>query len=188
MSGVISHVIGIDDAPFLPDHRGDVDVIGAVFCRRRLEGVLRGRVRRDGRNSTAVIARLVNDSRYREHLQCIMLQGIALAGFNVVDLQGLHRMTGLPVAAIARQQPDLPAIRSALLHKVSGGRDKWRLIERAGPMEPLADVYVQRVGLSRQTAEELIGEMAYNSKIPEPLRTAHLIASGVSELSGRQRV
>ena len=56
MSKRISHVIGFDDAPFAPDFRGDVALVGAVFAGPRLEGVLRGRVRRDGVNSTRVIA------------------------------------------------------------------------------------------------------------------------------------
>ncbi len=45
------HAVGIDDAPFDPSHRGDVDLIAAVFNGGRLEGALRGRVRRDGRRA-----------------------------------------------------------------------------------------------------------------------------------------
>ncbi|MDJ0872965.1 MAG: DUF99 family protein, partial [Gammaproteobacteria bacterium] len=43
-----SNVVGFDDAPFARDHRGNVRVVGAVFARDRLDGVLVGRVRRDG--------------------------------------------------------------------------------------------------------------------------------------------
>ncbi len=188
MSAQITHVIGFDDAPFLPDHRGDVSIIGAVFCRLRLEGVLRGRIRRDGRNATSVIAGLVKESCYYRQLQCILLQGIALAGFNVVDIHGLRHATGLPVLTLSRRQPDMSAIRTALLDRVPGGRVKWRLIERAGPMEPVAGVYIQRAGISLPSAEGLISALAVNSLIPEPLRTAHLIAAGSSELSSHQRV
>lgn len=50
----IQHVIGFDDAPFDRLRRGDVPVVGAVFCGSRLEGVVLGRVRRDGANATRV--------------------------------------------------------------------------------------------------------------------------------------
>ena len=35
-----SHVVGFDDAPFARWYRGDVPVVGAVFCGLRLEGVV----------------------------------------------------------------------------------------------------------------------------------------------------
>jgi endonuclease V-like protein UPF0215 family len=188
MSQTISHVVGFDDAPFAACHRGDVRIIGAVFCRLRLEGVLQARVRRDGRNTASVIAETVKTSRYFPQLQCILLQGIALAGFNVVDIHRLHKTTGLPVLTLTRHMPDLPAIRAALLEHVPGGKAKWRLIEQAGPMEAVAGVYIQRVGLTLSEAEQMIATLAVNSRVPEPLRTAHLIAAGLSELPSRKRV
>jgi len=188
MSQSISHVVGFDDAPFAACHRGDVRIIGAVFCRLRLEGVLQARVRRDGRNATSVIAETVKASRYFPQLQCILLQGIALAGFNVVDILRLNEITGLSVLTLTRHRPDLPAIRAALLEHVPGGRAKWRLVERAGPMEAVEGVYIQRVGLSMAQAEGMIAALAVNSRVPEPLRTAHLIAAGLSELPSRKRV
>jgi endonuclease V-like protein UPF0215 family len=188
MSRAITHVVGFDDAPFSPSHRGDVRIIGAVFCRLRLEGVLQARVRRDGRNATSVLAGLVKGSRYFPQLQCILLQGIALAGFNVVDIYRLSDATGLPVVTLSRHAPDITAIRTALLNHVPGGRAKWRLIERAGPMEAVAGIYIQRVGISSVDAGRLIAAFAINSQIPEPLRTAHLIAAGLSDLSSHKRV
>ncbi|MEW5928045.1 MAG: DUF99 family protein [Gemmatimonadota bacterium] len=152
----ISHVVGFDDAPFDRSHRGDVLVVGAVHSGARLEGIVSGRVRRDGANSTRVLAGLVRGCKYAGHLQLVMLQGIALAGFNVVDVYALAEAAGLPVLVVARREPDLAAIREALLGRVRGGARKWRLIERAGPMEPLAGVYVQRAGISAAEAADVI--------------------------------
>jgi hypothetical protein len=183
----LSHVIGFDDAPFARSHRGDVAVIGTVYAGMRLEGVLSGRVRRDGVNSTRVLAHLVHRSRFRGHLQGVLLQGIALAGFNVVDIHALAAVLGVPVIVVARKHPDLAAIRRALLTRVPGGARKWRLIERAGPMEPCAGVFVQRAGISFERTRALIGRFAVNGKLPEPLRSAHLIAGGVVAGESRHR-
>ena len=87
----ISHVVGFDDAPFPRSARGDVPVVGCVFSETTFTGVLSGRVRKDGRNGTEVLARLVTSSKWAPQLQLVMLQGIALAGFNVVDLAALRR-------------------------------------------------------------------------------------------------
>jgi endonuclease V-like protein UPF0215 family len=86
----LSHVVGFDDAPFEREFRGNVPVIGAVFAGLRLEGVLRGDVRRDGANATRTLIDLVTSSKFQPQLQLILLQGIAFAGFNVVDLDALH--------------------------------------------------------------------------------------------------
>jgi endonuclease V-like protein UPF0215 family len=182
------HLVGFDDGPFAPEHRGDVPLIGAVCCGTRLDGVLRGRVQRDGRNDTRAIVELVQASRFRAHLQGVLLQGIALAGFNVIDLGAVQQALGLPVLAICRREPDLPAVRRALLERVPGGAAKWRLIQRAGAPQPPAGVWVQRAGLDPESAAALIRALAVHSRIPEPLRYAHLIATAWGRGTSRQRV
>ncbi len=184
---MISHVVGFDDAPFERGFRGDVLVVGAVYAGPKLEGVVSGKVRRDGRNATEVLRRIVASSRFYAHLHLVLIQGIALAGFNVVDIHALHGALGLPVMAIARRAPDLGAIQRALLTRVRGGRRKWAIIVRTGPMEPLAGVYVQRAGIGAREAEGVIRRLAIYSKLPEPLRAAHLIASGVTVGHSRGR-
>ncbi|MEJ2565128.1 MAG: DUF99 family protein [Gammaproteobacteria bacterium] len=188
MSGTTTHVIGFDDSPFPRDHRGDVVVVGAAFAALRLEGVLTGKVRRDGANATRTLIRLFSQSRFAAHGQLIMLQGIAFAGFNVIDIHALNEALAIPVLVVARRQPDLAAIKQALLCSVSGGKRKWRLIEEAGEMEQVAGVYIQRAGIGRTAARRVIEYFAVNSAIPEPLRTAHLIAAGLAGGHSRQRV
>ncbi len=185
---VPSHVIGVDDAPFPRATRGDVLVVGAVFSRLRLDGVLSTRVRRDGRNATERLVRMVGESRFAPHLQLILLQGIALAGFNVVDVRALSAATGLPVLVIARNPPRYERIRRALLEKVRGGTRKWRLIETLGPMEPMEGVMVQRWGIDRAGAAAVLRRLAVHGRVPEPLRTAHLIAGGIATGESRHRV
>jgi hypothetical protein len=180
-------VIAFDDAPFAREHRGDVLLVGVVFAGPRLDCVLTGKVRRDGTNSTRVIAELVKRSRFRDQIHAVLLQGIAVAGFNVVDLYALHRQVRVPVLVVARKKPDLAAIREALLGHVRGGARKWRLIEQAGPMERLAGVWVQRAGISSQAAEKLLDRLATHSRLPEPIRTAHLIAGGLGAGESRHR-
>jgi endonuclease V-like protein UPF0215 family len=183
----ISHVVGFDDAPFAREHRGDILLIGAVFAGARLDGIISGKVRRDGANSTSTIVRLIENSRFVSHLQLIMLQGIAFAGFNVVDIHMLSRSLGLPVLVVGRKMPDYEKIRKALLARVPGGARKWQLIEQAGPMEPLVNVYVQRAGIGKNTARRVIERFAINSDLPEPVRTAHIVAGGVTLGESRHR-
>ncbi len=181
-----SHVVGFDDAPFERSTRGDVPVIGAVFAGLRLEGVLRGKVRRDGVNATRSLISLITRSKFYPQLQLVLLQGIAFAGFNVVDLDTLHRTIALPVMVVSRRRPRFGKIRRAL-DAVPGGDKKWALIARAGPMHQLASVYVQLRGIEPVAADRVIRDLAVHGHMPEPLRVAHLIAGGLQTGQSRGR-
>jgi len=187
MSRHASYVVGFDDAPFDRAARGDVAVIGAVFNGSRLEGVIKGAVRRDGANATNNIARLIEQSRFGPSLQAVLLQGVTFGGFNVVDLVELSERLGLPVIAVCRRRPNLGKIRRALLGSVPGGRRKWRVIERLGSARKHGPVYVQHAGIAWEGAAALVDRFAINSHLPEPLRTAHLIAGAVARGESRHR-
>ena len=182
-----SHTVGFDDAPFPPEHRGTVLVVGAVYAGERLDGVLSCRVRRDGVNATARLAACIKQSRFYPQLHAVLLQGIAFAGFNVVDIHALSTVLTRPVIVVVRRRPNLAVIRRALLTRVRGGARKWHLVERAGFVEEIAGVFIQRAGISADAAAAVLCRHARHGNLPEPLRTAHLIAGGVTrgESSGR---
>jgi endonuclease V-like protein UPF0215 family len=162
-------------------------VVGVAYAGLRLEGVLSTHVRRDGTDATRALAARVTTSRFAAHTKLVLLQGIALAGFNVVDVHALHAALGVPVLVVARRPPSLEAVRAALLGRVRGGARKWALVEKAGPMEPVAGLMVQRAGIALADAGAVIERLAVNGRIPEPLRVAHLIAGGVTTGQSRGR-
>ena len=186
-AAAFSHVVGFDDFPFVHGRRGDIPTVGAVYAGLRLEGVLRGSVRQDGANATRNLCRLLEGSKFARRVQLVMLQGIALGGFNVVDVHALHRHLGIPILVVARRAPDLASVREALLTRVPGGARKWGLIQRAGQMEQAAGVWVQRAGLTLEAAEQVVRRFAVHGRIPEPLRAAHLIAGGMATGQSRGR-
>jgi endonuclease V-like protein UPF0215 family len=142
-----------------------------------------------------------------QHVRVVMLQGIAVGGFNVVDVRALSRELEVPVLVVMRRPPDLEAVRRALFSgapsarpPVRGAARKWRLIEAAGPIEPLGPshralrrtrraglpeaapkLFIQRIGLSLEAARDLVAATTLHGNIPEPLRVAHLIAGGVAQ-------
>lgn len=175
-----SNVIGVDDAPSPKRHRGDVALFGVVTTAGRMDGLLTGRVRKDGRNATDAIARMVTESRFHAHAQCVLLQGLTFAGFNVVDLPALHEKLDRPVLVVARRAPRYDAIERALLQHVKGGARKWATMQRAGTMEAVGDVFVQRAGLSLEDAADVLRDTTLVGHIPEAVRLAHLIAAGVA--------
>lgn len=187
MGQVFANVIGFDDGPFLRNHRGDVPLIGTVCARTRLDGVLSGKVRRDGRNATDRMIELITTSQFDRHIQAVLLQGVAVAGFNVVDAHRLHATLARPVLIVARRKPRMDKIKNALLGKVPGGKEKWRLIEQLGDMEALRGLYVQRIGLTQAQASHLLAATTLHGHLPEALRLAHIIAGGITTGQSRGR-
>jgi endonuclease V-like protein UPF0215 family len=203
------NVIGFDDGPFERGHTGDVLLVGAVCSGTRLDGVVSGRIRRDGANATRVMVDLVRRSQFGEHIQAVLLQGIAVGGFNVVDVHALSRALRIPVLVVTRRLPDLAAVQRALFSEdprvrpaVRGAPRKWKLIEAAGALELLGPsrralahgrggrtprLYCQRVGLTLEAARKLVVATTLHGNIPEALRVAHLIAGGVTTGASRGR-
>jgi hypothetical protein len=183
----LTGVAGFDDAPFAPGAGGKVQVVGTVYAGLHLNGVLVGEVEQDGQDGAEQLAVMLERSRFAPVVQLVMLQGIALGGFNVVDPFFLEQRLARPVLVVSRKLPDLPAIREALLTKVPGGWEKWALIERLGPMEPVGRLHVQRVGLTLEEAAGVVQRFAIEGWMPEPLRVAHLIAGALVKGQSRGR-
>ena len=182
-----SNVIGFDDAPFPRNYQGPVKIVGAVFAEQRLDGVLVGTIEKDGFDTAEKLAVLVQTSKFDQHARLIMLQGITMGGFNVVDVFDLHERLKRPILVVTRRAPDMGAIRRALERHLPGGREKWSIMEALGAMEPVGGVYVQRVGLTRAETRDILAQWTIHSRIPEPLRCAHLIAGALVTGQSRNR-
>lgn len=201
-------VLGFDDGPFARDHRGQVLLVGVVCSRTRVDGVVAGRIRRDGSDATREMVRVVRESQFGKSLRAVLLQGIAVGGFNVVDVHGLHEALGVPVMVVTRRSPDMAAVERALFSRdprgrpaVAGAARKWALIKRAGEVErlapstraakrgdaPVPKLWVQRAGLSPSEARQIVLATTLHGNLPEPLRIAHLVAGGVTTGKSRGR-
>lgn len=180
-------VVGFDDGPAGRGRGGQVLVVGAIYRGGEfLDGMVTARVRRDGRDSTDKLVRALTGSRYFPQLHYLMLDGIAFGGFNVVDIARLHGQTGLPVLVVVRHEPDLDAVRSAL-GRLRGAASRLALIDAAGEPEPCRGLYVQRAGLGAEEAEALLDLTCTRSKLPEPLRAAHIVAGALVTGEGGRR-
>lgn len=181
-------VLGVDDGPFVPHAKGRVPVIGVVFRGGYwLDGVMHTKIEIDGFDATEKIAAMITVSPHYKQLRVVMLNGITFAGFNIVDVKALNAETKLPVITVTREKPDFADIRKAL-QNLSCSEERWAAILNAG--EPVAvstrsakaKIYMQAVGISQEDAQKIVRLTSTRSNIPEPLRVAHLIASGIGSL------
>ncbi len=179
-----ARIIGIDDAPFDKFKDKTVLIVGTIFRGGDfIDGILSTKARVDGKDSTNRLIKLINECKFKPQLQLIMLKGIAVGGFNVIDVEKLSEQTKLPVIIVIRDYPDYQKIYDAL-HKI-GQKDKIKLIEKLPKPAKINHIYVQHINISFDKAKEFVNLTCTRSYIPEPLRVAHLIASGIKEGESR---
>lgn len=178
-------VLGIDDGVFKPHSKDMVDVVGVVFRGGYwLDGFMHTRVQVDGMDATERLAEMITHSPHHPQLRVIMLNGVTLAGFNIVDIKELYEKVRRPIIAVTRDEPNFKDIKRAL-QNLPETEKRWKAIERAGKMirvrirEGEEPIYVHAAGISEETAERILRNTATRSNIPEPLRVAHIVASGL---------
>ncbi|MCX8194229.1 MAG: DUF99 family protein [Candidatus Pacearchaeota archaeon] len=178
-------ILGIDDAPFNKFRDKKVLVIGTVFRGGHyMDALLSCYINADSDDATAKLINLVKKTKHLGQLRCIMINGISLGGFNVVDIKKLNKKTKLPVIVIIRHKPNFTKILKAL-EKANKKKalKRFKLMEDAGKPVPLLlknkKIYFQAAGISTKKAKEIIKMSSTHSSIPEPLRISHIIASGI---------
>jgi uncharacterized protein len=174
----LSNVIGFDDAPFERGKSGKVALVGTVCSGTRLDIVVRGHVEQDGSDATQVMAELVREKKL-VHVRGVLMQGITMAGFNIVDIHALAEELALPVLVVMRRRPKMQQFLDALA-KVEHAEHKRHVLDKAGPIEACGKLWVHRAGLSLEEGRDLIERTTLHGSIPEPLRLAHIIAGGTT--------
>jgi hypothetical protein len=147
-----------------------------------LEAVMTSQVTVDGDDADEVIEGMVLGSRYREQIAAVLVDGIALGGFNVVDIVRLNHSTGIAFATVTRDRPDPEAIGSALQKHFSDHERRMEVISRLPLHEMRTDhspIYVTMAGIDPHQLAELLRLCTVQGAIPEPLRAAHLIATAM---------
>jgi len=172
--------LAIDDGYFKPKKKGKAILVGVVSrLDNRVEGILSTSVKVDGLDSTAKIINLVQKSKFKPQINFLILDGLNFAGFNFVDLPLLSKKLGIPAIAVQRKKPNFDKIEAAL----SSFKDKKKrlaLIEKAGQVHKGKKVFFQFCGADQKTIKTVLTKTTKYGNLPEPLRLAHLIASGIS--------
>lgn len=170
-------VLGIDDSPFEFRSR-NVLVVGTFFRGgKMLDGLISFYIKKDGDDSTKNLIKSINSSKFKPQLQAILLDGIALGGFNVIDIKELNKKTGIPVIVVMRGYPDKKKMFSVL--KKIKQESKIKLIKKAGKIYQIDKIHIQFTGINFEDAKKVIKITTTYADIPEPLRIAHIIASGI---------
>lgn len=181
-------ILAIDDGPFSQKAGGKDILVGVVFRGGSfMDGMLKEEIEIDGEDAEEKIIAMIKKTRHYSQLRVIMMDGITFAGLNTVNIKHVYEKTRLPVIVINRKMPDFERFRLAL-EKIRNAEKRIACIDAAGSIHEctvkvngkLGKIFYQFCGCSRETAEKIIKISTTHAFMPEPLRIAHLIATGMT--------
>jgi len=174
--------IGIDDAPFEFSQKRVLVVGSVVRAPNYLEGVLSTKVEVDGKDATEKLVKMIEDSRFVDQANVVFLDGIAVGGFNLINLEKLSDSIGIPSITISREKPDFEKIKKALKEHFEEWKERFTLM-RKGELHKIETrykpIYVQKEGLKIEEVKRLIDLFTVRGRLPEPIRISHMVASGI---------
>jgi len=99
----------------------------------------------------------------------------------------LFSRLSLPIIAVTREKPNFEEIKRALEHLPESNR-RWKAMQNAGEIIKVITrrgedpVYMQIIGIAKEDAEKILRNTSTRSNVPEALRVAHIIASGLARM------
>lgn len=170
--------IGFDDAPFPRGHCGSVNIAGVICAGTRLEGMVWGQAEKDGTDATDALARMLMLGKFADQVHLVLIDGLAVGGFNLIDLPLLAQRIQRPCITIMRKAPDFEAIERAL-QNFDDGEQRLAIVRKAGKVYMGKDCFFQVCGCEPAAAALAIAQLTDTGHVPEALRLAHLIGAAV---------
>lgn len=173
-------VIGIDDGFFVAKTKQKTILVGVVYrLDKRIEGIVSEKITVDSLDCTKKIIKMIKETKFASQVSLILLDGINFAGFNIVNLNLLHKKTNLPIIVVFRKKPNMHKIARAL-SRFKDKEKRMSLIKKAGKIYCFKNIFFQCFAIEQKKARTILKKTIVFSNLPEPVRLAHLVASGIT--------
>jgi uncharacterized protein len=155
--------------------------LGGVVMRRDLivDGIVFGKATLKGNDSTKSIHCMYN-SLQRDDINCIMLDGLIISMYNIIDGEQLNNTTGLPIIAITFEDSTglEEHIRHHFLEEAERKLEQYRKLGKRDLVRLKTDklLYIRYWGLSLKGALNTLNAFTLQGSVPEPIRVAKLLA------------
>ena len=155
--------------------------LAGVVMRRDLiiDGAIFGTATLGGSDSTENILCMFKSLK-RDDINCIMLGGLIISMYNIIDAQLIQNETGLPVIGITFE--DSKGIESNIrYHFADSFQLKLDQYAKLGKRDQVTlktgkSLFIRYWGLSPKTAIRILNSFTLQGSIPEPIRIAKLVA------------
>jgi endonuclease V-like protein UPF0215 family len=153
-------------------------ILAGVVMRRDfiIDGFIYGYTTVGGNDSTDIVLSMVQQLG-RNDINCILLGGLIISVFNIVNGKHINDITGLPVIGISYKRS------SGLHHSIYGINEEQKIQDylKLEERKPLVlwtgkTIFVRHWGITFLDTSRLINSLVLQGAKPEPLRIAALAA------------
>ncbi|MGB9703580.1 MAG: DUF99 family protein [Candidatus Micrarchaeales archaeon] len=161
-------IIAIDDFPI---EKKFVPIIGVVYRENILEGVISSRVKKDGKDSTIKIIKMIKNSKFKNQIRIVVIHSLMLAGFNIVDLEKIEKELNVIAISVTKTKPSKRKVEVALKKL---GLKRIKLIKKVEVVK-YKNFFIQGINVKQKLKQ--LKDIDFLT----PLRIAHKIASGLGK-------
>jgi len=160
--------------------RGDLVIDGFSFTTITIGGM-------DATDGVIRLYKLLN----REDINVILLNGVVIAWFNVIDLQRVYDELQVPIIAVTYEESKEPLDRYFKEYFPDSWEKRVEVYRRNGLRERIFlktghEVFVRYLGISKNEAKGILNRFLLQGAIPEPLRVARLLARSLLKVFGKE--
>ncbi len=175
--------MGIEDGSFKPFKRDKKTIICCTsFKKNTLIDLHLEWIKIDGMDVTNKVLTILD----KLQIGVIILGGISFAGFNLIDVKKIYEETGRPIIIFSRKKPNRDSMRAAICKHFSDWKERLTLLRGLGksyttityPSSP--PIFFGVFGTTPEFAGNVLKHSSPLCRIPEPIRTASIIAKGLT--------
>lgn len=159
---------------------GKKSTLAGVVMRRDLiiDGMVFGSATIEGDDAMDSIISM-HRSLERDDINCILLDGLVISMYNIVDGERVASETGLPVLAITFE--DSMGLEDSIKRHFDDWQYKLEQYQRLGKREKITlktgkNLFIRYWGLSQKRAVAILNSFTLQGSVPEPIRVAKLAA------------
>ena len=115
----------------------------------------------------------------RDDINCILLDGLVISMYNIIDGERVAGETGLPVLAITFE--DSKGLEKSIKHHFKDWKDKLEQYQKLGEREKVTlktgkNLFIRCWGISQRRAIAILNSFTLQGSVPEPIRVAKIAA------------
>lgn len=183
--------IGVEDGSFPASRERKQHfktlLVATLFQELQLRDIkLRGIVV-DGTDATDTLLSIINSLKQKPDI--ILLAGISYGGFNFIDPFKIQDDANLPSIIVTTEKPNNKDVQTALQHHFPDWEIRWNVYNRLTNFQPIQanpkenPIFMETVGLSAVVGKRILTRLTRIGRMPEPIRTARMIARGLTSES-----
>jgi uncharacterized protein len=143
-----------------------------------IDGMIFGSATIEGDDATESII-LMHKSLARDDINCILLDGLVISMYNIIDGEHVVGQTDLPVIAITFE--DSKGLEDSIRHHFDDWQHKLVQYQKLGRREQVTlktgkNLFIRCWGLNQRKAVAILDSFTLQGSIPEPIRVAKLAA------------